>query len=117
MRTVTDKIRGGAMWFAVLLVAVTFLFTIVIASGRIDSPEEFVMSLRADRAWSVPIAFAVSMLVAFLPHPAVLKRVGLAILVGVVCWFLVWRWMVYNDYSQLRARGLDPDKVLQAARP
>jgi hypothetical protein len=117
MRTVTDQIRGGMMWFAVLLVPVMYMFTAVIAGGRIDSPEEFVVSLQRARTSSVPMAFAVFMLVSFLPRPAVAKRVALAILVGVVCWFLVWKWIVHSNYSQLRERGLDPDKVLQTAEP
>lgn len=116
MRTVTDQIRGGVMWFAVLLVVVTAMFTVVVAGGRIDSPEEFVMSLRGDRMWAIPLAFASFLLIAALPRPAISKRAVLAILFGVACWFLVWRWLVHADYAQLRARGVDPEQVLQSAR-
>jgi hypothetical protein len=45
MRTVTDQIRGGLMWLSVVLFFVTAIFTAIIPSGRIDSPEEFVMAV------------------------------------------------------------------------
>jgi hypothetical protein len=93
------------------------MFTAIIPSGRIDSPEEFVMSLKGDRVNAVPIAFAVFVLIVALPRPAVLKRVALAILVGVACWFLVWRWLVHYDYTQIRVHGGDPEQVLREAKP
>ena len=116
MRTTTDQLRGGVMWFGVLLVVVTIMFTALMAGGRIDSPEEFVMSLRAARGDAVPIAFAVFLLIAALPRPAILKRIPLAIVIGVACWFFVWQWLVQCDYGQIRHRGGDPEQMLRDAK-
>jgi hypothetical protein len=79
MRTVTDKIRGGVMWFSILLIAVAFSFTEMVSGIRIDSPEEFVMALRQDRISAVPLAFAIFLLVLTLPRPTMSKRATLAI--------------------------------------
>ena len=117
MRTVADQIRGGVMWFSILLVFATFSFTAVVAGIRIDSPEEFVMALRQDRVSAVPLAFAVYLLVLTLPRPAMSKRAVLAVFASLGLWFFVWQWLVHCDYEQLRARGLDPEKVLQSAKP
>ena len=39
-------------------------------SGRIDSPEEFVIALRSERGNAVPLAFAIFLLITTLPRPA-----------------------------------------------
>jgi hypothetical protein len=105
------------MCFAILLSLATLMFTAVIPARRIDSPEEFAISLERDRTWAVPLAFAVFLLIATLPRPAVSKRMMLATFIGMACWLLVWRFLVHCDYTQLRVRGVDPDKVLQSAKP
>ena len=112
-RTVTDQIRGGVMWFSILLVGFVLMFTAVIAGGRIDSADEFLMSLRQDRFNGIPLAFAVFLLVLTLPRPSLSKRAALAVLVGFVLWLLVWQYLVQCDYGQLRARGIDPDAIVQ----
>jgi hypothetical protein len=117
MRTVTDQIRGGLMWLSVVLFFVTAIFTAIIPSGRIDSPEEFVMAVRSARTWAGPIAFAVFMVILFLPRPAILKRFAFSLLIGIVIWVVVWKWLVHCDYTQLRLKGVDPNQVLQSAKP
>jgi hypothetical protein len=117
MRTVTDQIRGGVMWFSILLIGFALLLTAVMASGRIDSPEEFVMSLHQARVNAMPLAFSIFLLVVTLPRPAISKRAALAVLVGVACWFGVWRCLVSSDYWQLQSKGVDPYAIIHAAKP
>ena len=116
MRTATDQTRRGVMWFAVFLLLATVMFTAVAASGRIDTPEEFVMSLRGDRGNAVPVAVAVFLVILTLRRPAVLRRISLAVAIGVACWFLVWQWLVQCDYGQIRHRGGDPKQMLRDAK-
>lgn len=117
MRTVPDQLRGGMMWLSILLILAAVLFTAVMASARIDSPEEFAISIRQDRVFAVPLAFAVFLLVLTLPRPMFSKRAALAVVTGIGLWLLVWQWLVYGDYSQVRVRGGDPERMLQIARP
>lgn len=117
MRTVADQIRGGVMWFSVLLVGFCLLLTMVIASGRIDSGDEFLMSLRQDRVDAIPLALSVFLLVVTLPRPAISRRAILAIIIGGICWFLVWRFLVYGNYVQLQQKGVDPNAIIHAAKP
>jgi hypothetical protein len=105
------------MWFGVLLLLVTLSFTALVAGGRIDSPEEFVMALRSARAHSLPIALSLMLVITTLPQPTLLKRVGLAFVTGAVCWFLVWQWLVQCDFGQIRHRGGDPEQMLRQAGP
>jgi hypothetical protein len=117
MRPVTDQIRGGVMWFGILLVVFTVMLTYAFSRSRIDSPEEFVSALRQDRVNAVPLAFAVFIVIATLPRPSLLKRVALAIVVGAVCWFFTWRYLVHCDYMQLQFSGINPAQALKIAKP
>ena len=104
------------MLFSILLIGFSSLLTMVVAAGRIDSADEFLMALRMDRVNAVYLAFAVFLFVATLPRPAIRRRLGLAVLVGVVCWVATWRFLVHCDYTQLRVRGVDPDAIVQGAK-
>jgi len=117
MRTITDQRRSGVIWFGVFLLVAAIMFTAVMGGGRIDSPEEFVMSLRGAKANAVPIAFAVFLLIAALPRPSILKRIPLAVVIGVASWFFVWQWLVQCDYGQIRHRGGDPEQMLRDVKP
>ncbi len=115
-RTVTDQIRGGVMWFSILLAGFCLLLTLVIAGGRIDSADEFLMALRQDRLSAIPLAFSVFLFVVTLPRPSISKRAVLAVVIGCICWILVWRFLVDRNYAQLEQKGVDPDAIIHAAK-
>src|SRR5260370_29401434 len=100
MRTATDQIRRGVMWFAVLLLLATVMFTAVVAGGRIDTPEEFVMSLRGDRGNAVPVAVAVFLVILTLRRPAVLKRISLAVAIGLAFLLLLWELLIQCEFGE-----------------
>ena len=119
MRTVTDQIRGGIMWFSVLLTVVALYFTAVVAGMRIDLPEgdeRFETVLHMDKVSAVPLSIAAFLLVLTLPRPIVLKRVVLAILACAAVWLFVWHWLDDSAYRQIRLRGGDPERLLQSER-
>ena len=119
MRTVTDQIRGGIMWFSILLTIVAVYFTMVVAGMRIDPPsgdEKFQTVLDMDKISAVPLSVAAFLLVLTLPRPVVLKRVVLAVFASAALWLIVWQWLDHSAYDQIRLRGGDPEGLLQSER-
>jgi len=116
MRTVADQIRGGLMCCCILLVAFVAGFTAIIPAGRIDSPEEFAMSIRNAKEFAVPLATSVFLLILTLPRPAFWRRGVYAVCVGSALWVLVWQYLVQSAYGQIRARGDDPERMIQSAK-
>jgi hypothetical protein len=116
MRTLADQIRGGLLCCCILLVAFVAWFTAMIPAGRIDSPEEFVMSVRSAKGFAVPLAISVLLLILTLPRPVFWRRGIYAVCIGAALWVLVWQFLVQSAYGQIRARGGDPERMIQSAK-
>jgi hypothetical protein len=116
MRTVTDQIRGGLMCCCILLVAFVAWLTAIIPAGRIDSPEEFVMSIRSAKGFAMPLAISVFLLILTLPRPVFWRRGIYAVCIGLALWVFVWQFLVHSAYAQIRAKGGDPERMIQSAK-
>lgn len=104
------------MCCCILLVAFVAWFTAMIPAGRIDSPEEFVMSIRSAKGFAAPLAISVFLFILTLPRPVLWRRGIYAVCVGASLWVLVWQFLVQSAYGQICARGGDPERMIQSAK-
>ena len=105
-------------WFLIIgvpLAILASLWFVLVTGARMDTGEEFEFAVKTEWYRALPVGIAAGILALdFTRRWTILRRLGFVMMALAVVWLLTWRVMVYADYAQLRARGVDPEEVLRS---